>query len=357
MKNTKAIAILFAFLAAVAYAISIPASKVLLTHVGPTYMAAFLYLGAGVGIGVLFVISRNRGREIVLLSRGDLPYVIGMIALDIIAPILLMIGISEGTSSNASLLSNFEIVATTVIALCIFKETVTRKLWIAVALITLSSVILSFGGAGSFDFSYGSLFVLAATVCWGFENNCTRMISSKSTYEIVTVKGLGSGLGAMVIAFAIGERFPEFSYIAVIMLLGFVAFGLSIFMYVRAQNVLGAAKTSAYYAVAPFVGAFLSFVFLRESLTFSYAVALVIMIAGAVLVVSDTLIRNHSHAHCHTFVHTHDGTTHEHTILHDHDHNHYVSDSQHGHKHKVKELEKEITFKTTETQARQGLLK
>ena len=342
MKNTKSIAILFAFLAAVAYAISIPASKVLLTHVGPTYMAAFLYLGAGVGVGVLFISNTSRGREEGFLSRGDFPYVIGMIVLDIIAPILLMIGISEGTSSNASLLSNFEIVATTIIALCVFNESVTRRLWLAVALITLSSIILSVGGAESFDFSYGSLFVLAATVCWGFENNCTRMISSKSTYEIVTIKGLGSGLGAMVIAFAISEQFPKLSYIAVIMLLGFVAFGLSIFMYVRAQSVLGAAKTSAYYAVAPFVGAFLSFVFLRESLTFSYAVALVIMIAGAVLVVVDTLIQNHTHVHGHTFVHTHDGITHLHTIQHEHDHNHYISDSQHNHQHDTKELEKEL---------------
>ena len=158
----------------------------------------------------------------------------------------------------------------------------------------------------------------------------------------MTLKGLGSGLGAMVIAFAISEQFPKLSYIAVIMLLGFVAFGLSIFMYVRAQSVLGAAKTSAYYAVAPFVGAFLSFVFLREKLTISYAIALMIMIVGAVLVVVDTLIQNHTHAHCHTFVHTHDGITHLHTIKHEHGHNHYISDSQHNHQHDTKELEKEL---------------
>lgn len=73
------------------------------------------------------------------------------------------------------------------------------------------------------------------------------------------------------------------------LLLGFVAYGLSIFFYIKAQSVLGAAKTSAYYAVAPFVGALLSFVFLREALTLRYAAAFLIMAAGTALVVRDTM--------------------------------------------------------------------
>ena len=200
-----------------------------------------------------------------------------------------MLGLHYGTSSNASLLGNFEIVATTVIALFVFKEAVSKRLWGAIALITLSSILLSFEGADSLHFSYGSLFVLLATTCWGFENNCTRKISSKNTYEIVVLKGIFSGLGSMLIAFATGEHLPEIKYIGLALLLGFVAYGLSIFLYIRAQNVLGAAQTSAYYAVAPFVGASLSFLFLREPLTGIYLVALAVMIAGTALVVADTL--------------------------------------------------------------------
>ena len=111
-----------------------------------------------------------------------------------------MLGISYGSSANASLLGNFEIVATTIIALILFKEAVTKRLWLAIGLITLSSVLLSFEGTDSFHFSYGSLLVIMATVCWGLENNCTRELSSKSTYQIVMLKGLFSGLGALVIA-------------------------------------------------------------------------------------------------------------------------------------------------------------
>lgn len=337
MSNVKAI--VYALLAAVFYAINVPVSKIILKDVGPASMAALLYLGAGIGIAVLSLFNRNDGNQSQRLSKKDLPYVIGMIVLDIAAPIFLMLGIRMGSAANASLLGNFEIAATTIIAMILFKEPVSRRLWAAIGLITLSSIILSFERTDSFSFSYGSLFVLAATICWGFENNCTRNISSKSTYEIVALKGIFSGLGSLGIALLTKEHLPGIRLTAAALLLGFVAYGLSIFLYVRAQNVLGAAKTSAYYAAAPFVGTFLSFVVLREPLSWMYFAALAVMIAGSSLVVADTLIRHHAHMHAHTFTHTHDGTTHTHTVTHSHDHNHYMTDDRHGHHHTNKELE------------------
>ena len=333
-------AIVYAFLVAVFYAVNVPFSKLLLKEVGPTTMAALLYLGAGIGIGILSLFNKKDREKSEHLSKKDVPFVFGMIVLDIAAPIFLMLGISYGSSANASLLSNFEIVATTVIALFIFKEAVSRRLWLAIALITLSSILLSFEGTYCFRFSYGSLFVLLATACWGFENNCTRNISSKSTYEIVVLKGIFSGLGSLVIAVIKREAMSGPEYIAAALLLGFVAYGLSIFLYVRAQNVLGAAKTSAYYAVAPFIGAFLSFVILREHLSWVYVASLAVMAAGSLLVVADTLIRHHVHEHQHTFTHTHDGTTHTHTITHTHEHNHYLTDDKHGHRHILRDLER-----------------
>ena len=328
-------AILYAFLAAVFYAINIPVSKILLRDVGPTMMAALLYLGAGIGIAGLSLFNAKDRRASAPLSRKDLPYVIGMIILDIAAPIFLMFGIRHGSSANASLLGNFEIVATALIALFVFREAVSKRLWAAIALITLASALLSFEDANSFKFSVGSLFVIAATVCWGFENNCTRSIASKNTYEIVVLKGVFSGLGALAIACATHEPMPGFAHIAAALVLGFVAYGLSIFLYVRAQNTLGAAKTSAYYAVAPFVGAFLSFLLLKESLSWIYLAALAVMIAGAALVVIDTLVRHHTHPHQHTYTHFHGGCVHTHTITHTHGHDHFMTDVTHTHHHPV----------------------
>jgi membrane protein len=285
----KHISIIFALSAAAFYAINTPLSKLLLDNVPATFMAAFLYLGAGAGVGIMYLFHWHKEDRAERLTKKDLPYTIGMIVLDILAPIFLMLGIKYGTAANASLLGNFEIVATTLIACLAFKEAVSKRLWAAIGMITLSSILLSFEGAGSFQFSYGSVLVILATACWGLENNCTRSISDKSTYEIVLLKGIFSGGGAFVIALISGEKIPEIRYILPAMLLGFVAYGLSIFLYIRAQRDLGAAKTSAYYAVAPFVGALLSFAILGEKLTGIYFAALIIMIAGTVFVVKDTV--------------------------------------------------------------------
>ena len=339
MEKNKLKAIMFAFLAAVFYAINVPISKVLLQHVGPTTMAALLYLGAGIGIWMMSLFNKKDREKAESLTKAELPYIVGMIVLDIAAPIFLMLGISYGSSANASLLGNFEIVATTVIALILFKEAVTKRLWVAIGLITLSSILLSFEGTDSFHFSYGSLLVIMATVCWGLENNCTRELSSKSTYQIVMLKGLCSGLGALVISLIKKESFPGFGYIAIALALGFVAYGLSIFMYVRAQNVLGAAKTSAYYAVNPLIGALLAFVFLSESLSWMYVIALIVMVIGSALVVVDTFIRQHDHEHQHTFTHSHGGSTHTHTVRHSHVHKHYLTEEKHRHRHSIEELE------------------
>ncbi|MCR5022138.1 DMT family transporter [Ruminococcus sp.] len=284
-------AVFYAIAAAVFYALNVPCSKLLLERIAPTYMAAFLYLGAGAGVGIMYLFHHKHEAQTERLEKKDMPYTVGMVLLDIIAPILLMLGVKLGTSANASLLGNFEIVATTLIALFIFKEKVSRRLWAAIGLITLSSIILSFGGEDSFTFSVGSLLVLGATACWGLENNCTRSISDKSTYQIVTIKGFGSGTGSLIVAIIIGEKLPEIKYILPAVVLGFVAYGLSIFTYIRAQKTLGAAKTSAYYAFSPFIGAFLSFIILHESLTIVYLIALAVMIAGTAFVVSDTLIQ------------------------------------------------------------------
>lgn len=334
IKNKSVVAVIYALLAAVFYAINTPFSKILLNDVPATYMAAFLYMGAGFGVGIMYLFHIKKENKTDRLTKKDLPYTIGMIVLDILAPIFLMLGISIGSASNASLLGNFEIVATTVIALLIFKEAVSGELWTAIAFITLSSIILSFEGNGSFQFSYGSLFVILATLCWGLENNCTRKISDKSTYEIVVLKGVFSGGGSFLIAMVKGEMFPDVRYILSAMMLGFVAYGLSIFLYIRAQRDLGASKTSAYYAVAPFIGAFIAFIVNGERLTWGYFVALVFMLIGSVFVVYDTMVKQHAHEHVHMIRHTHDGIRHIHIITHEHKHNHFVESEKHRHNHK-----------------------
>ena len=282
-------AIFYAILAASLYALNAPVSKLLLKDVPPTMMAGMLYLGAGIGMTLMGLVrsKTGNGKQEMQLTKKDLPYTLGMVILDIAAPIFLMIGLSRTTAANVSLLNNFEIVATSIIALLIFKETIGRRLWIAIGLITLSSILLSVEDASSFSFSIGSLYVLAACVCWGLENNCTRCLSKSDPLEIVVIKGFGSGIGSVIIGLAVGEALPLWGDILKILLLGFVAYGLSIYFYVYAQRDLGAAKTSAYYAVSPFIGVLLSFIIFREIPGVLFFIALAIMIAGTWMVNSD----------------------------------------------------------------------
>ncbi|MBS6920781.1 DMT family transporter [Anaerococcus vaginalis] len=292
MKNKKIKAIISSLLAAVLFAISTPLSKKLMENIPPTFMAGFLYLGAGVGVGIMYIFKYKKEDKSLRLDKSDFKYTIAMIGLDILAPLLLMLGIKLGSASNASLLENFEIVATSLIALIIFKEKVSSRLWIAIFFIIISSFILTFNGKTSLDFSIGSIFVLLATISWGLENNCTKKISEKSTYQIVTLKGIFSGLGSLFIGLLLKEKIINYKYIFLAMILGFVAYGLSIFLYVRAQRDLGAAKTSAYYSVAPFVGAFLAFIINGERPDEKFLLALIFMIIGTIFVVNDSLIDN-----------------------------------------------------------------
>lgn len=342
--NTKVTATAFAILAAALYAINIPLSKILLNHVEPTMMAAFLYLGAGIGLMALGLLGQVFGsaHKQERLTRQELPYTAAMVLLDIAAPILLMPGISKTTSANVSLLNNFEIVATSLIAFLVFKEAVSKKLWLAIGLVTVSSIILSFEGTGAMVFNQGSLLVLGACICWGFENNCTKMISNKSSVEIVTIKGCCSGLGSLIIALLLSEKLPELKWVLAILLLGFVAYGLSINFYIMAQKDLGAAKTSAYYSIAPFLGVAFSMLLLSERPTFQFYAALLIMIVSTILMVQDTIQLQHSHPHEHRHTHEHrHGTlvhTHEHTHVHTHLHTHGKNIETHSHIHSELEL-------------------
>ena len=289
MKVLKATGLAIA--AAALYAISTPFSKILLEGVSPTMMASLLYLGAGIGLLLVSCSRRIVGRESgeAPLNRSDLPYTVAMVVLDIAAPILLMTGLTMTSSATTSLLNNFEIVATTVIALVIFRENVSKTLWTAILLVTVSSILLSVDDLSGFVLSPGALLVLGACFCWGLENNCTRRLSEKDPIQITTVKGIFSGLGSLAVALYLGNPIPGIALICITLILGFLSYGLSISSYIRAQRDLGASRVSAYYSLAPFIGVAIAFVLFRESLGWSFWVALVLMIAGTALVTIDAL--------------------------------------------------------------------
>ena len=281
-------AVIFAVLAAALYALSTPFSKVIMNEIPPSFMAGFLYLGAGTGMLITNAFRKDTTTSVKAFSHSDMPYLIGMVVLDIIAPIMLMLALTSSPAANISLINNFEIVATSVIALIIFREKISGKLWTGIILITVASIMLSFEGTESLVFTKYSVFALIACVAWGFENNCTRKLSSGDPIKIVVIKGLGSGIGAIIVALCAGEQISLSVNILYALLLGFVAYGLSVFFYIKAQKELGAAKTSAYYAVSPFIGALLSLIIYRSLPNLLFLLSCMIMVIGTVIVTMDS---------------------------------------------------------------------
>lgn len=336
--------IIQALLAAVLFGASAPFAKLLLGEIDPIPMAALLYLGSGVGAWILLLVQRagNGWKEAEAhLVKTDVPWLIGaMLAGGVAAPILLMWGLNLTPASTASLLLNFESVATTLIAVYAFREAVDKRILWAMGLITLASILLSWTG-GAWGVSLGALGVIGACFLWGVDNNLTRHISAKNPLIIVGVKGLGAGTFSLVLAIVLGRSLPGAGVIVLAMFLGAVSYGLSIQLFILAMRGLGAARTSMLFGVAPFVGTFLSLIVFREMPQNLFWVAVLVMLAGAWLMVTE----NHDHHHIHEPIehihaHAHPDEHHEHTQpgdaplvngLHSHPHVHAALTHCHAH--------------------------
>ncbi len=338
MKHGLTIPIIQALLAALLFGASAPLSKLLLGEIDPIPLAAFLYLGSGIGSWLMFAIRQAGSRGKVTeahLSRADLPWLAGAIlAGGVAAPILLLIGLDNTPASTASLLLNFEVVATALIALLAFKEAVDRRILWAVGLITLASIMLSWVG-GNWGVSLSALGILAACFLWGLDNNFTRQISAKNPLVIVGVKGLLAGGFSLVLALALGKPLPGLGMIILAMLVGVVCYGLSIQFFILALRGLGAARTGALFGIAPFAGTALSLLFLREQPQVIFWAALPLMLLGAWLMLTE----NHQHRHVHeasehVHVHNHPDEHHEH----DHSTEAPPTNTSHVHAHRHAKL-------------------
>ncbi|MDR1329925.1 MAG: EamA family transporter [Oscillospiraceae bacterium] len=339
MKHQNRLPIIYAVLAAICYGISAPMAKLLLRGLPPALLAALLYLGAGFGMSIVSLLRKKDARAgEARMTRRELPYAAAMVALDIAAPVLLMFGLLSTSPETASLLNNFEIAATSVVALVLFKEAVGRRMWLAIGAITVASAVLSVENLGTLSFSPGAILVLLACVCWGLENNCTSRLSLKNPVQIVIIKGIGSGLGALLIAVFAGGRAAGLAYIFAALALGFASYGLSVYFYILAQRKLGAARTSAFYAIAPFLGAGISLAVFREKPALPFVAAFIVMIFGAYLAASEKHEHPHLHAeteHEHRHSHTdgHHSHKHEPPVAGEHSHAHIHSSLTHTHEH------------------------
>lgn len=337
-----------ALIAALLFGASAPLAKYLLGEVEPIPLAAFLYLGSGIGLLIVKSFQQTANQE-ARVEKSDFKWLAGAIlAGGVAAPITLLFSLKNTPAATASLLLNFEGVATTLIAFFAFKEAISRRAWWAIACITIASIFLSINLNAQWGFSLGALGIIAACVLWGIDNNFTRNISAKDPLVIVMIKGLGAGSFSLLMALHLGNNFPSGEVILGALVLGSLSYGASIVLFIHAMRGLGAARTSALFSTAPIAGIILSVLIFQEFPSWLFIVALPLMIVGAFLLVNDEHEHHHVHEmivheHAHTHddghhVHEHDGKLakkHSHVHTHDelsHSH-HHMPDLHHRHIH------------------------
>jgi len=336
MSRNHLSSIILALIAALLFGASAPLAKILLGEVEPVLLAAFLYLGSGFGLLAIKIFQRINQQwqnDEAKIEKSDFKWLSGAIlAGGVAAPIVLLFSLKNTPAATASLLLNFEGVATTLIAFLVFKESISRRAWGAIILITIASIFLSINLDSEWGFSLGTLGIVAACVLWGIDNNFTRNISAKDPLVIVTIKGIGAGSFSLIMALFLGADFPSMKVILGALVLGSLSYGASIVLFIHAMRGLGAARTSALFSTAPITGIVLSILIFKEFPSWLFFVAFPLMIVGAYLLVKD----DHEHHHIHEMV------IHEHSHSHDdghHDHEHAGKfPKKHSHIHTHDEL-------------------
>jgi drug/metabolite transporter (DMT)-like permease len=302
--------------AGVLFGASTPLAKRLILDVDPWMLAGLLYLGSGVGLcatNVVRRLARGSGRDVAPFRTAERWWLAAAIMVGgVVAPVLMMYGLKRTAASSASLLLNLEGVFSVLLAWFAFQENFDRRVAFGVLAISAGAVILSADGVMTTSNALGPAAIAAACLCWALDNNLTRKVALNDVAQIAMLKGLAAGAVNVAIAAFLGSSLPRDSVILAAGAVGFVGYGLSLVLFVLALRHLDAARTSAYFSIAPFVGALIAVAFFGEQLTVQLLFGGVLMVVGLWLHLSE----RHDHEH------THAPLTHEHRHVHDEHHQH-----------------------------------
>jgi drug/metabolite transporter (DMT)-like permease len=335
--------------AAAIFGAATPFAKRVGEGVNPQVFAGLLYFGSG-AILSMSLAARSSGQKEARLQRVDLvPLLLAVVFGGMAGPLLLMIGLRTTSAASASLLLNLEAVFTALGAWLIVKEHADRRIVVGMIVIVAAASLLSIDPAGGFRLTVGALAIGGACLCWGIDNVATRPLALRDPRQVAATKGLVAGTANISIGLATGGHLPSTSRISAAMLIGFVGYGMSLVLYVRAMRSLGTARTGAYYAAAPFVGSAIALIWLREPVGRFFVPALALMAVGLAIHLTERHVHEHAHvaaqhAHRHDHVDAHHdhrehdgmavdehGTVHAHEpIVHDHGH---TPDEHHLHDH------------------------
>lgn len=320
-----------------------PATSRLADRVPALTLAGLLYLGAACAV-LPRVLARPPSRH--ALRSEWRPALTAVVLGGAVGPALFVAGLARTSAASASLLLNFELVATVAIAAVVFQEHLGRRLLLAVAMIVAAGVSLTWR-PGS-DLEVGGLLVIAACGCWGVDNSVTARMQHLAPEDIVLLKGVIAGaanlaLGLVLVGVGHATRLGD---VAGALAVGAAGYGLSITLWIRGARDLGGARAQVIFASAPFIGAAIAWTVLHEHMTGLQLVAVALAAAGVAVSLRDD--HQHPHRHrpvAHEHEHAHDDGHHDHhdrpVGVHSHAHTHaplvhshpHVPDLHHGHDH------------------------
>lgn len=326
--NKKAfIPTFYALMAALLFGLSTPLNKLLLYTVEPLVLSGFLYLGSGLGILIFRLIKEKSlyTQNEAKLQREEIPVlVVAVLAGGVLAPLTLLYSIRITPASTASLLLGIEGIATTLLAGIWFGEYIGKRVWLAIVMVTLATMLLSVQWNQGWGFTIGAFGVIVACFMWGLDNNLTRNLSAHDPLLLVIVKGCGAGGFSLLLALFLNRSFPNLQVILTAMAIGVISYGMSIVFFILSLRSLGSSRTSALYSIAPFAGSLLSFLILGEKPQQVFYFSFSLILVATLILLTET----HSHQHLHQ------------AYSHDHRHSHW--DGHHNHIHPGSLQEKDI---------------
>jgi len=329
------------------FGLGAPLAKLLVPELGPLLLAGLLYLGSG--LGLLLV---PRGPEARLTRKDALPLGAVILAGGVLAPVLLLFGLSQVSAVSGSLLLNLEGPLTIALAVGFFGEHLGRLESLGALTVLGGAALLGMGlgpsaspAGGALHLPWpGALAIALACLLWALDNNLTQALSLKDPAQLVRIKSLAAGSVNLILGLAAGGQLPRPALVVAALALGAVSYGASLWLHVQAARVLGAARQATLFATAPFVGALAAVPLLAERLQKVDLLAGALMALGALALIRARhghrhghlpLEHEHLHEHDSHHLHGHSGPAHSHAhshppLVHDHPH---TPDAHHRHQH------------------------
>ncbi len=335
----KRFAILTGILSGFLFGVATPFSKVLLSDLNSFQLAGLLYLGAA--LAMLPQVIRKNSRIRQLFQKGNRAKTAGIIFFGGFAgPLLLLAGLKVANASSVSIWLNMELVATAIVGVLIFKDSLDRNSLIGVALTVLAGIIISLGeGSGGI---VPALFILAACTCWAFDNHLTALTDGASPQSVTFVKGIMAGTVNLVIGILLSNhQMMSAAHVVPALVVGIFSYGFSILLYVTSAQAIGATRSQVLFSTAPVWGVLLAYLINHEPFMWIHVISMTFLAAAVLFTYRSSHAHTHTHeATEHIHYHRHDDGHHAHSHLsgthpgkrwHSHLHTHDPETHTHGH--------------------------